>query len=1447
MPPKVTPKKDGPQQQPDLTAILAQLTAYLENQSKTQEALLEQLSKPKDNEFLMETLSNTIPEFVYDPQGGLVFDKWYSRHEEAFNKGGEKLEEADKVRLLVRKLSSVDHDRYVNYILPENPPGRSFQDTVDTLKEMFGHQTSVFFRRYQCLQTTKRNAEDFVTYASTVNRACEDFNIRTITSDQFKCLVFVAGLQSERYKDIRTRLLAKMEGETVEHPMTLKKLLLECQHLDNLKHDTAVIEGPKPAVKAVQQDRSGFRESGKPERKFDNRNPAKATPRRPCWQCGQMHFVADCSYTKHTCKTCGKVGHKEGYCACCSKPSGSGEGASHTAPGGGKKKHKKKRADGGGHSNGVYAVNKEGVVGRRKFVEVLINNEPIELQLDCGSDYTIISTDSLPLLGNPETIPTELRVATASGKPLPLELEFECDVTFRGTTKRSVCYVTPVRGFKVLGSDLMEAFGLYDIPINDFCKQLTTAEDSLACGAALKAKFPAVFQEGLGRCTKTKIQLFLIDGAKPVFKPKRPVPFHSQRLVEKELNRLQNMGVLEPVDYSDWAAPIVAVRKAQRDADGDPVVRICADYSTGLNAVLEANKYPLPTPDDIFAKLAGSKFFSVIDLSDAYLQMEVEEESQKLLTMNTHKGLFKVKRLPPGVKPAPGAFQKVVDNMLAGQEGAASFLDDVLVFGRTRAEHDRNLEQTLQRIQDFGFRLKIEKCKFYMTEVKYLGHIINQNGIRTDPGKVSAISQMPPPKNLTELRSFLGAVNYYAKFIKEMHQLRRPLDLLLKKDAKWAWSDDCQRSFERFKELLKSDLMLTHYNPTLDIIVAADASQTGIGATIRHRFPDGSEKIIQHASRSLTPAEQAYGQIDKEALALVYAVTKFHRMLLGRRFVLETDHQPLLRIFGSHKGIPTHTSNRLQRLGLVLLCYNFGIDYVSTANFGYADVLSRLIDSAAEPEEEYVIAALYLEDDMSAVLEDSVGNTPVTSKMIAAATARDKVLKKVVQYLEGEWPASASEIDNPDVKAFYHRKESLALTQGCILFGQRVVVPETYRKRILQRLHHGHPGMVRMKSLARSFVYWPHIDKQVEDTVKQCADCAAAAKSPPHSPPEAWPTPAGPWQRIHIDYAGPIDGLYFLIIVDAFSRWPEIYPTTTTTARATIQFLRSTFARLGLPMVLVSDNAAQFTCDEFESYCKANGITHILTAPYHPQSNGQAERFVDTVKRGMKKINKGEPLQETLDVFLATYRSTPSGTTEQKSPSELLFGRQMRTTLDLLRPPPTPVAEMKTTAENDQRREFAPGDLVYAKVHKRNDWYWEAGKVIERLGSVNYNVWLDGQRSGLIRSHINQLRPRHESADSSARGRAVNLPLDILLGEFGFAQPTTEDVTRAAVVEPEGANQPGITEHNDGPEPAVIQRPIRRASTGSIPPSCVPVPTTTITRSGREVRLPPRFDHYVMS
>ncbi|XP_062542494.1 uncharacterized protein K02A2.6-like [Armigeres subalbatus] len=638
-----------------------------------------------------------------------------------------------------------------------------------------------------------------------------------------------------------------------------------------------------------------------------------------------------------------------------------------------------------------------------------------------------------------------------------------------------------------------------------------------------------------------------------------------------------------------------------------------------------------------------------------------------------------------------------------------------------------------------------------MTEVKYIGHIVDRNGIRTDPEKITTIVQMPPPRNIAELRSFLGAVNYYAKFISEMHQLRRPLDELLQKDAKWVWSDDCQRSFSRFKELLQTDLMLTHYNPALPIVVEADASSTGIGASIRHRFPGGVEKVIQYASRNLTPTEQGYSQIDKEALGLVYAVTKFHRMILGRMFVLETDHQTLLRIFGSHKGIPAHTSNRLQRWALTLLCYDFTIEYINTTKFGYVDILSRLIDGAAKPEEDYVIASIRHEEDVSAVLENAVSSIPITAKMIAKATHRDPLLKQVAQFLHSSWEIKSGKQMNPEMAAFYNRRDSLTVIQGCILFGERVVIPTIQQKQILQRLHHGHPGMVRMKCLARSSVYWPGIDHQIEDFVKQCKDCAAVSKSPPHAPPEAWPRPAGPWERIHVDYAGPIEGFYFLLIIDAFSKWPEIFSSTTTTSKASIGFLKSTFTRFGLPSTIVSDNGPQFASDEFDTFCKTNGITHIRTAPYHPQSNGQAEPYVDTMKRAMKKINKGEPLQETLEVFLATYRSTPSGTNEHKSP------------------------------KSDKKRSSDSGEL----------------------------------------------------------------PLDILLGEFGIARVPGRQIEESGVVQQFQATSPQVS----------IQLGQQRSSSSTTEQSSsqtevrsrIPISTTTVTSRGRTIRLPPRYEHYVMS
>ncbi|XP_055633484.1 uncharacterized protein K02A2.6-like [Toxorhynchites rutilus septentrionalis] len=415
-----------------------------------------------------------------------------------------------------------------------------------------------------------------------------------------------------------------------------------------------------------------------------------------------------------------------------------------------------------------------------------------------------------------------------------------------------------------------------------------------------------------------------------------------------------------------------------------------------------------------------------------------------------------------------------------------------------------------------------------------------------------------------------------------------------------------------------------------------------------------------------------YGQVEKEALALIFAVTRFHKMLYGRNFLLQTDHQTLLKVFGSKKGIPVYTANRLQCWALTLLLYDFNIQHVPTDKFGNADFLSRLMSSQRRPDVDYAIASVHVESEAKAVLDDTISNLPVTHQMILAETMKDAVLQQVVGFINNSWPANAKQITNPDVKKFFARRDGLQVDDECVMFGDRIVVPFRFRKRIIRQLHRGHPVMDRTKSLVRSYIYWPNIDDDVAQFVRQCRSCAEAAKSPTKATLESWPISARPWQRVHIDFAGPIDGYYYFVIVDAYSKWPEMFRSRSINTTATMDMLRETSSRFGNPESLVSDNGTQFTSERFQQFCHANGINHLRTAPYHPQSNGQAERFVDSLKRGLKKLSYGEssPTLEHLHTFLSVYRSTPNpNTPESTSPAEAFLGRPVRNTLDLLRKP----------------------------------------------------------------------------------------------------------------------------------------------------------------------------------
>ena len=288
-----------------------------------------------------------------------------------------------------------------------------------------------------------------------------------------------------------------------------------------------------------------------------------------------------------------------------------------------------------------------------------------------------------------------------------------------------------------------------------------------------------------------------------------------------------------------------------------------------------------------------------------------------------------------------------------------------------------------------------------------------------------------------------------------MRKLRDPLDNLLKKNIAWNWSSSCQHSFDRFKQLLSSDLLLTHFDPKLPIKVAADASTVGLGAYICHIFPDGSEKPIYHASRSLTPAEKNYSQIEKEGLALVFAVVKLHKYLFGRKFILQTDHKPLLAIFGNKKGIQAHSANCLQRWALTLMSYDFKLQYVSTHEFGAADILSRLISNVPKANEDTIIASIQLEDDIKMVISDITNALPITFNIICAATKKDSNLYLIKSLQTSKWPNEKS----AEMQCYFSRRQNLSIVDDCVMYGEHITIPSCFRKRLLKELHKGHQGI----------------------------------------------------------------------------------------------------------------------------------------------------------------------------------------------------------------------------------------------------------------------------------------------------------------------------------------------------------------------------------------------------
>ena len=1230
------------------------------------------------------------------------------------------VEDAVKQRAIL--LSSCGADTYQvirNVVAPGKPTDKTFSELVELVTAYYCPKPSVIAQRYAFHQRSQKEGEATAEFVAELRKLSEHCKFEASLDDMMRDRL-VCGLRDSR---LQRRLLAETD-------LTFKKAFQMCQATELAEKNAQELQtGPKSSQKvgganvmALHADVAG------------RRHP---TPQE-CYRCkSTQHLAKECRFKAANCHACGKQGHIAKACRSKVKNLSKTKGGKKHSQGSSQHAHQLSVEDSQGEEESYALFKLSSPRAEPIHVTMTMDEAEVTMEVDTGASISVMSEHTFrdTWKGNgPQLQTSTVRVKTYSGEALEVLGSIVVDVLYEGQRESLQLQIVAGDGPTLLGRDWLLKLRL-NWPAICHISDLQTLERVLD-------RHNAVFKDELGKVEGMTAKIHIDPQASPRFCKPRTVPYALRGRVEQELDRLERDGIITPVEFSEWAAPIVPVVKT------DGSIRICGDYKVTVNQAAKVDTYPLPRVEELFASLAGGKKFTTLDLAHAYEQITLEEESKKFVCINTHKGLYAYNRLPFGVASAPSIFQRTMEGILQGIDHVSIYIDDILITGRSEREHLQRLDEVLTRLETAGMRLRKSKCAFMQSAVDYLGHRIAGDGLHPTPDKIRAITEAPAPTNVQQLRAFLGLVNYYAKFLPNLSSVLAPLYRLLQKDSKWSWGRVEDSAFQEAKSGLTSSSVLTHYDPSKELFLDCDASPYGVGAVLSHRMEDGSRKPIAYASRSLNPAEKRYSQLDKEGLAIVFGVKKFHYYLYGRKFTIHSDHKPLQHLFSESRPIPQLASARIQRWALTLSAYDYTIVYRPGTEMANADSLSRL------PLPDTPVSVPLPGETI--LLMETLHTSPISSEQLKNWSARDPVLSRVLETVRMGW----QHLEGVEFKHYNSRGEELSVQDGCLLWGNRLVIPETARQRVLDELHAGHPGVSRMKSIARSVVWWPGIDAEIVTKVQGCSECQMNQKSPAAAPMHPWEWPSRPWVRIHVDYAGPFLGKMFLVVVDAHSKWMEVEVVPAATSAHTIQKLRAMFATHGLPELLVSDNGTVFTSAEFQEFLSRNGVRHLTAAPYHPSSNGLAERAVQTFKDSMKKVS--DDVQKQLSRFLFHYRSTPH-TTTGLTPAEMLMGRRLRTHLDVMRPDIAArvrARQVRQKAQHDahtKERSFSEGESVFVRNFAPGQ-KWLAGTIVSINGQSLLMVELTDGRT--VRRHVDHIQSRYVSPSVVSNGdELLDLPM----------------------------------------------------------------------------------------
>ena len=801
-----------------------------------------------------------------------------------------------------------------------------------------------------------------------------------------------------------------------------------------------------------------------------------------------------------------------------------------------------------------------------------------------------------------------------------------------------------------------------------------------------------------------------LTGERPKRQGPRPLTPPMRQELKKHLQELLDADVIRP-STSEYSSPVVLVRKR------DGSTRFCIDFRS-INKVSRSTSYGLPKLTDAMNSLGGVTIFSTLDMRSGYWQVGMKEDDIPKTAFSTMYGQYEWTRMPQGLSGSAATFQRLVDCVMAGlqYETLIVYLDDIIVFGKNYIEHLQKLEEVLKRLQNANLKLSPNKCHFMKTRVTYLDHIVSQGEIKPDPAKVKAIAEYPQPRDIKELRSFIGLASYYRRFLRNFSQIASPLNRLLEKKVAYVWDKECEKAFTKVKYSLSNDIVVCFPDYTRPFVVAADASNVAIGAVISNVMDDGTERPIAYMSKTLNKTQRKWSTIEREAYAVIVALNEFNCYLWGRHFTLVTDHRPLTWL----KTMP-NPSPKFARWQMSLQQYDFDIVYKAGKTNRNADALSRICVNNTN--------IIYFDSEIN---ED----------MIREEQENDPVLQELRKAMDGE---NITVKRNSKLATLLNKIDELYINENGIIYRlsnedtTQIVLPSSLHESVFELLHEqpcaGHLGAEKTEKRFADHFYYPNIKPKIIECVRKCRECAIHKPSRENTiAPMKHIKASRPLQILQLDFVGPVtkshdNKKYILTMIDHFTKYAQAFATEKCDTNTVINCLEQYFCIFGVPESIQTDNGTAFKSHNFNSFCDTFGIRAVHSTAYHAQSQGQVEKFNGTLTKMLSNYTGEKQTDWTDYINLCVFAyNTAVKKSIKISPHEAMFGTKARSTFSALT---NKQDDGKSPTEYTTKVRQRLQD-IYKQIKTNQDFademskeYYDKTKASKVTFNVGSHVWLD--------------------------------------------------------------------------------------------------------------------------